>query len=161
MVFVRSRLSICMWKKRDSSSLPEIDSWLIASCTPRRTAMPKSAFLARPHKQVTFLSSYRMSLLCLFHFKKHLIFGHSVKCYAGLSEINGAKFRELSLSFPKLVDWLCTGWPSCLAALRLEFSNRGHFFCTTLYNKYTQGEINMRLFHFSRFWAEVGHIVEC
>ena len=25
----------------------------------------------------------------------------------GLSKINGAKFRELSLDFPKLVDWLC------------------------------------------------------
>ena len=31
-----------------------------------------------------------------------------------------AKFRELILNFPKLADWLCMGWPSCLAALRGE-----------------------------------------
>ena len=45
----------------------------------------------------------------------------------GSSKRNGAKFRELSLNFPKLADWLCMGWPSCLAALGREFSNRGTF----------------------------------
>ena len=45
---------------------------------------------------------------------------------------NSAKFRELSFNFPKLADWLCIGWPNCLAALGREFINRGPFFCTTL-----------------------------
>ena len=45
----------------------------------------------------------------------------------GLSSRNGAKFRELSLNFPRLADWLCMGWPSCLAALEREFSNWGAF----------------------------------
>ena len=45
----------------------------------------------------------------------------------GLSKRNGAKFSGLSLNFPKLADWLCMGWPSCLAALGREFSNRGTF----------------------------------
>ena len=45
----------------------------------------------------------------------------------GLSKRNGAKLRELSLNFSKLADWLCIGWPSCLAALRREFSNRETF----------------------------------
>jgi len=33
-----------------------------------------------------------------------------------------AKFRELSLNFQKLADWLCMGWPRCLAALRHAIS---------------------------------------
>ena len=45
----------------------------------------------------------------------------------GLSKRNCAKFRELSLIFPKLADWLCMGWPTCLAALGREFSNRRTF----------------------------------
>ena len=45
----------------------------------------------------------------------------------GLSKINGTKLWELGLNFPKLADWLCMGWPSCLAALGREFSNRGTF----------------------------------
>ena len=47
--------------------------------------------------------------------------------YTGLSKINGVKFRELSLNFPKLADWLSMGRPSCLAALGREFSSRGTF----------------------------------
>ena len=35
-----------------------------------------------------------------------------------LSKTYCAKFRELSLNFPKLADWLCMGRPSCPAALR-------------------------------------------
>ena len=31
------------------------------------------------------------------------------------------KFRELSLNFPKLADWLCMGWLSCLAAWGQEY----------------------------------------
>ena len=34
-----------------------------------------------------------------------------------------AKFQEFSYHFPKLADWLCMGWASCLAALRREISN--------------------------------------
>ena len=50
----------------------------------------------------------------------------------GLSKRNGAKFRELSLNFPWLADWLCNSRPRCRAALGREFSKRGHFFRTTL-----------------------------
>ena len=35
----------------------------------------------------------------------------------GLSKRIGAKFREFSLNFPKLSDWLCMGWPIFLAVL--------------------------------------------
>ena len=52
----------------------------------------------------------------------------------GLSKRNGAKFSELSQNFPKLADKAVHGSSLCLAALGAEFSNRGHFFCTTLYN---------------------------
>ena len=41
----------------------------------------------------------------------------------GLSKRNEAKFREFSLNFPKLADWLCMGWPSILVVLGREFSN--------------------------------------
>ena len=51
----------------------------------------------------------------------------------GLRKIIVDKFRELGLNFLKLADWLCIGRPSCLTALGRKFSNRGHFFCTTLY----------------------------
>ena len=40
-----------------------------------------------------------------------------------LCRIVPAKLWELSGNFPKLADWLCIGWPSCLAALRREISN--------------------------------------
>ena len=30
-------------------------------------------------------------------------------------------------------DWLCMGWPCCLAEMRQEFQTGGNFFCTTLY----------------------------
>ena len=42
---------------------------------------------------------------------------------SGLSKRNCAKFRELSLNFPKLADWLSIGRPRCLAAQWREFSN--------------------------------------
>ena len=50
-----------------------------------------------------------------------------------LSKRSGTKFRELSLNFPKLADWLCMGWPSCLALEGGNFLTGGHLFCTTLY----------------------------
>ena len=51
---------------------------------------------------------------------------NSPRC-TGLSKRNGTKFRELSLNFPKMARSLCIGRPSCLAAQRQEFSNRGTF----------------------------------
>ena len=30
-------------------------------------------------------------------------------------------------------NWLCRGWPFCLAEMRREFQTGGNFFCTTLY----------------------------
>ena len=30
-------------------------------------------------------------------------------------------------------DWLCMGWPFCMAEMRREFQTGGNFFCTTLY----------------------------
>ena len=36
--------------------------------------------------------------------------------FTGYSKRIGAKFRELSSNFLKLADWLCMGWPICLAA---------------------------------------------
>ena len=51
--------------------------------------------------------------------------GALTETYTGLSKRNDARFRELSSNFPKLADWLCIGWPSCLGALGREFSNRG------------------------------------
>ena len=43
--------------------------------------------------------------------------------YTESCKIIPAKFRELSLNFPKLADWLCMSWQGCLAALRQEISN--------------------------------------
>ena len=43
--------------------------------------------------------------------------------YTELCKIIPAKFRELSLNFPKLADWLCMGWASCLVALRREIQS--------------------------------------
>ena len=48
----------------------------------------------------------------------------------GSSKINGAK---LSDACSVRANWLCMGWPFCLAEMRREFQTGGNFFCTTLY----------------------------
>ena len=55
----------------------------------------------------------------------------------GSSKINGAK---LSDACSVRANWLCMGWPFCLAEMRREFQTGGNFFCTTLYYKFWQGE---------------------
>ena len=47
------------------------------------------------------------------------LFRCSAVCFCRLS--------ELSLTFSKLADWLFMGWPSSLAALGRDFSDRGLF----------------------------------
>ena len=48
----------------------------------------------------------------------------------GSSKINGAK---LSDACSVRANWLCMGWPFCLAEMRREFQTGGKLFCTTLY----------------------------
>ena len=48
----------------------------------------------------------------------------------GSSKINGAK---LSDACSVRANWLCMGWPFCLAEMRREFQTGGNYFCTTLY----------------------------
>ena len=57
----------------------------------------------------------------------HSLTSHFIGETSGLSKRNAAKFRELCSNFLKLAEWLWMGWPSCLAALGLAFSNRGTF----------------------------------
>ena len=49
----------------------------------------------------------------------------------GSSKINGAK---LSDTCSVRANWLCMGWPFCLAEMRREFQTGGNYFCTTLYS---------------------------
>ena len=51
----------------------------------------------------------------------------------GLSEKKAAKLSEFSLNFPKLSDWLRLGLSVCQAEAKAVNSNRGKFFCTSLY----------------------------
>ena len=46
-------------------------------------------------------------------------------CCTGSSEINGAK---LSDACSVRANWLCMGWPFCLAEMRREFQTGGNFF---------------------------------
>ena len=48
----------------------------------------------------------------------------------GSSKINGAM---LSDTCSVRANWLCMGWPFCLAEMRREFQTGGNYFCTTLY----------------------------
>ena len=48
----------------------------------------------------------------------------------GSSKINGAKFSD---ACSVRANWLCMGWPFCLAEMRREFQTGGKLFCTTLY----------------------------
>ena len=48
----------------------------------------------------------------------------------GSSKINGAKFSD---ACSVRANWLCMGWPFCLAEMRREFQTGGKKFCTTLY----------------------------
>ena len=48
----------------------------------------------------------------------------------GSSKINGAKFSD---ACSVRANWLCMGWPFCLAEMRREFQTGGKIFCTTLY----------------------------
>ena len=46
--------------------------------------------------------------------------------FTGSSKINGAK---LSDTCSVRANWLCMGWPFCLAEMRREFQTGGNFFC--------------------------------
>ena len=48
----------------------------------------------------------------------------------GSSKINGAKLND---TCSVRANWLCMGWPYCLAETRREFQTGGNFFSTTLY----------------------------
>ena len=48
----------------------------------------------------------------------------------GWSKINGAKFSD---ACSVRANWLCIGWPFCLAEIRREFQTEENFFCTKLY----------------------------
>ena len=48
----------------------------------------------------------------------------------GSSKINGAKF---SGACSVRANWLCMGWPFCLAEMRRQFQTGGKIFFTTLY----------------------------
>ena len=50
--------------------------------------------------------------------------------FTGSSKINGAKFSD---ACSVGANWLCMGWPFCMAEMRREFQTGGKFFCTTLY----------------------------
>ena len=85
----------------------------------------------RPRSQIRTCQSCKWSLFCdLDH--KFKITSSGILIFPVSSKRIGAKFTELSFNFPILVYWLCIGRPSCLAALGREFSNRNHFFWTTL-----------------------------
>ena len=48
----------------------------------------------------------------------------------GWSKINGVKIGD---TCSVRANWLCMGWPFCLAEMRREFQTGGNYFCTTLY----------------------------
>ena len=48
----------------------------------------------------------------------------------GSSKINGAMFSD---TCSVRANWLCMGWPFCLAEMRRQFQTGGNLFCTTLY----------------------------
>ena len=54
----------------------------------------------------------------------------------GSSKIIGAK---LSDACSVRANWLCMGWPFCLAEMRREFQTGGKFFCTKLYTDMHKG----------------------
>ena len=64
----------------------------------------------------------------------------AVLCHTGSSKINGAK---LSDACSVRTNWLCMGWPFCLAELRREFQTGGHFFAPRCIGQSSLGMISV------------------
>ena len=72
--------------------------------------------------------------------------------FRGSSKINGAKFSD---TCSVRANWLCMGWPFCLAEMRREFQTEGKLFCTTLYRAFNPLSSLCRLYHVG-LWERPG-----
>ena len=143
--------SVLTWQTTATPELVLFSQWLLLQSyfTPREEgaqkpscrglAGPVTNFMCRQFIRQLFgvrLFYHRSHFdLCLGRLKSGNVGGNS--CHVptvawglrtGTSKINVAKFSD---ACSVRANWLCMGWPFCLAEIRREFQTGGNFFCTT------------------------------